>query len=499
MTDTPPGPMRWRLRALAAVGGAVAALALPPFDLWPLLFPALAMVIGLVAMAPTGREAAWRGWFGGAGWFAVAMHWIVQPFFVEPEVFGWMAPFALILMAGGLALFWAVAAWGAGRMTAPGARRALVFAGAVVLLEAARGRVFSGLPWAQPGHGLIGTEALALAAFGGPMGLTLVVLALAGASAALVCARRGALAAVPVGVGVALGVAPITPDPSILPDDAPLVRIIQINAPQDQKWDPEWIPVFFDRALELTGAPGSPDLIVWPETSLPELIGRSERSRAEIADVAGAATTLIGGQRYAGFEPRNVLAVREPGGRISSVYDKHHLVPFGEYMPTRGLADRLGFSAIAQQLSGGYWPGEGPGVIDLGPLGRAFPMICYEAIFPHYIRQVERPDFMVNITNDAWFGSFAMPYQHLALSQLRAAEQGLPVIRAANTGISAMIDGRGQVVEALPMDTAGYIDVRLPPPRGVTLYARTGDLPALILAFFVTFAGVFLDRRLRGH
>ncbi|ABD53622.1 apolipoprotein N-acyltransferase [Jannaschia sp. CCS1] len=487
---------------MAALGGGVAALSLPPFDLWAVIFPAFSLIAALVMLADGPRAAAWRAWSAGAGWFAVSMHWIVQPFFVDALATGWMAPFALVLLAGGLALFWGLAGWAAARL-ASGPGRALVFAGLLTLTEALRGHIFTGLPWAEPGHGLIGSEALALSAFAGPHGLTLLVLGLSAVSVMIYVAKGLLLAVVPFAIAIALGLVPMGARAPVPPPDAPILRIVQINAPQHLKWQRDMIPVFFDRGLALTasdpGPLGTPDLIIWPETSLPEILDGSEVSRARIADAAGPADVLIGAQRYAGLEPRNVLAHLDPEGEIQSVYDKHHLVPFGEYMPLRGLADQLGLQGLAQRLSSGYRPGAGPGLMDLGPLGQAFPMICYEAIFPGYVRDVTRPDWMVQVTNDAWFGSFAMPYQHLALARLRAAEQGVPLIRAANTGVSALIDAQGTVTHALAMDTQGVIDARLPPALPPTFYARTGDYPALLLAIIVTLSGLALARRSTPH
>lgn len=495
------GLTRWQGRALAFVAGTIAALALPPFGAWYAVFPAFALIVALVATAPDVRCASWRAWCAGAGWFGLSMHWIVQPFFVDAAATGWMAPFALVLMAGGLALFWGLAAWLSARFAPAGPGRALAFAGALVLAEALRGRVFSGLPWAEPGHALIGTQALELSAWGGPHGLTVILLGLAALSCIAYLTRGPALAGLPLAAGLALGLIPWAPPAPLPVVDAAVIRVVQINAPQHLKWERDMIPVFFDRALALTASTAEtpPDIIIWPETSLPQILHDSEQSRARIAEAAGGAQVIVGGQRYAGFEPRNVLAVLDEAGAIAHVYDKHHLVPFGEYLPLRGLADRLGIDSIAQQLSGGYWPGEGPGLIDFGRFGRAFPMICYEAIFPQHIRAVDRPDWMVQITNDAWFGSFSMPYQHLALARLRAAEQGLPLIRAANTGISAVIDARGQIVESLPMDTQGVIDATMPAALPPTPYARTGDMPALLLALFATIGGLAAGRRRLGH
>lgn len=493
---------RWQGRGLALLFGVVAALALAPFNLWFVIFPAFAVISALLVSASSAREAAWRAWAAGAGWFALLMHWIVQPFFVDALVTGWMAPFALVFLAGGLALFWALAGWLSARLC-EGPLRTLAFAGMLTLAEVLRGRVFSGLPWAQPGHGLIGSEALALSAFAGPHGLTLVVLVLSAGTAALFMVHCRLWSVVPVAVGLALGLIPLAapaPEPAV---DAPVVRVVQINAPQHLKWRGDMIPVFFDRGLALSaqapGPLGAPDLIIWPETSLPTLLNRSEDARARIAEAAVEAEVLVGGQRYAGNEARNVLAHLGADGAVISVYDKHHLVPFGEYLPLRGLAERLGLRGLAQQLSGGYRPGVGPALMDLGPFGQVFPMICYEAIFPRYIRAVERPDWMVQVTNDAWFGSFSMPYQHLALARLRAAEQGLPLIRAANTGVSAVIDARGAVVQALPMDSQGVLDAQLPQALPPTLYSRTGDIPALLIAIFVTLGGLVATRRRRPH
>ncbi|MBY4894779.1 apolipoprotein N-acyltransferase [Rhodobacteraceae bacterium N5(2021)] len=493
---------RWQARALAVFAGGVAALALPPFNAWYAIFAAFALIAALVATAETPRGAAWRAWAAGVGWFGVSMHWIVQPFFVDAAVTGWMAPFALVLLAGGLALFWGLAGWAAARVS-EGPGRAWVFAGLLTLLEALRGHIFTGLPWAQPGHGLIDSQALALSAHVGPHGLTLLVLFVSAASAVIYLYKGPTWAGVPLAFGLALGLVPMAAPAPAPAAEAPVLRIVQINAPQHLKWQRDMVPVFFERGLTLTasapGPLGAPDLVIWPETSLPEILDRSDLARARIAEAAGGAEVLIGGQRYAGLEPRNMLAYLAADGGIASVYDKHHLVPFGEYLPLRGRAEALGLQGLAQQLSGGYRPGEGPGVMDLGPLGRAFPMICYEAIFPGYIRAVARPDWMVQVTNDAWFGSFAMPYQHLALARLRAAEQGLPLIRAANTGVSAVIDARGEVTHSLPMDTQGTLDARLPPALPPTLYARTGDLPALILAIFVTLSGLAVARARSPH
>ena len=500
-----PDPGARARLALAALAGAVAAFGLAPFDLWLLGWAGFAALLVLVATAPTPRRAATLGWIGGTAYFAVALHWIVEPFFVDAARHGWMAPFALVLMAGGLALFWALAGWVGARL-APGDRtgiRLVALAGLLVLVELARASILTGFPWAHPGHILIGAPLLPLAALIGPHGLTAIVL---GVAAGMAHAVRSRPLMAPVWVAgllfaVLIAGAVVPPAPAPAPT-APIVRLVQPNAPQHLKWRADMIPVFFQRGLDLTAAAPetgvAPSLVVWPETALPVLLDQSAPERLRIADAAGAAQVLIGGQRYEGFRARNTSALLAPGGAIAAVYDKHHLVPFGEYMPGGAMAEALGLRGLAEVLGGGYSRGPGPALLDMGAgFGRAFPMICYEAIFPGYIRRVDRPDWMVHLTNDAWFGSFSGPYQHLALARLRAAEQGLPVLRAANTGVSAVIDGRGRVLASLPLNQAGFLDAPLPPALPPTPYARGGDLPVILLVLFATMLVLLAARRHR--
>lgn len=491
---------------LSAVAGALAALGQAPFDLWFLSVPGFAAYLLIVAQAATARRAVWRALAGGAAYFAVALHWIVEPFLVDAARYGWMAPFALLFMATGLALFWAVPGWVMARLwpQRATARRVFALAALVALAEYARANVLTGFPWAHPGHVLIDTPYLALSAYVGPHGLTALVLALA-ATLAVALSRGGALVAtavaLPFAVVALVADLPAAPAPG---EDAARVRLVQPNASQRLKWRADMIPVFFNRALDLTAQPPAdggapPDLVVWPETSMAALLEDSAEWRAAISDAAGAAGVIVGTQRFEGTSPRNVAALLDEDGRVRQVYDKHHLVPFGEYMPGGRLARRLGIRGLAETLGGGYSPGPGPSIFDLGPgLGRAFPMICYEAIFPQHVMEVDRPDWMVQLTNDAWFGEFSGPYQHLAIARLRAAEQGIPLLRAANTGVSAVIDARGRITASIPLGRAGAIDAALPPALPPTYYARTGDRPVLV--FLLATLGLLVAfRRKNGH
>jgi apolipoprotein N-acyltransferase len=394
-------------------------------------------------------------------------------------------------MAGGLALFWGAAGWIAGRLRPC----ALAFAVALAGAEAARGVVLTGFPWALPGHVWIGQAPMPLAAFGGANLLTLATLLLAALPAAF--GRRGAAAA---GAGLAAlwaGGAWMGAGPTPPPGPA-IVRVVQPNAAQHLKWDPVWAARFLDRQLDATAAAPRPDLVVWPETAVEFLLNRPGIGLDRIAAAAEGVPVAFGVQRTEGWRGYNALALMEAGGGIAAVYDKHHLVPFGEYMPGGDLLFRLfGIGAFAAQEGQGYSAGPGPAVLTIPGVGIALPLICYEAVFPALIRAVgTRPGFLMHVTNDAWFGTRSGPYQHLALARLRAVEFGLPVVRAANTGVSAVIDARGRIVAALPLGTDGHADAPLPGALPPTPYARAGEWPFLLL---LSLATVALVRHRRRH
>ena len=293
-------------------------------------------------------------------------------------------------------------------------------------------------------------------------------------------APAGAFLVLPVfGIGTAL-----MPPPVTLPPGQPVIRLVQPNAPQHQKWDPDHVLTFYQRQLAYTAAQGRPDLTIWPETAIPWSLERADEALLQINAAADGRPVVLGLRRRGetgGWH--NSLILTDPAGGVDAIYDKHHLVPFGEYMPMAGLARAAGIGGLAANDLAGFAPGPGPVTLDLGRAGRALPLICYELIFPRNIREAaERPDFLLHITNDAWFGETAGPQQHFAQARIRAAEFGLPVLRSANTGISALIDPAGRVLVSLPLGEEGYVDVAPPAPFAPTLYARTGGLPWVLLA-----------------
>jgi len=463
--------------ALVLGTGALAALGQAPWGLWPLTLAGVALLYALWRQTDGWRAAAWLGFGAGTGHFLLALHWITEPFMVDAARHGWMAPFALVALAAGLGLFWG-AALALARAAGGGAA---AFVAGLGLAEALRGRLFTGFPWAQPGHALIDTPLLHWASWLGAPGLLTLVLVTGVALWHLVAgARAGAAVVLAAVAGLWPAGAALTPGAAPQPG-APVVRLVQPNAPQHEKWDPDKMQTFFDRQRAFSAAGAAPpDLVVWPETAVPVLLERAGPTLGAVAGAARGAPVVLGIQRSEGRRIYNSLAVVGAGGAVRDVYDKHHLVPFGEYMPFGDVMARWGIHGLAANEGRGYSAGPGPRLVDVPGLGRALPLICYEGVFARdLLAAPSRPDFLLLITNDAWFGRVSGPYQHLAQARLRSAELGLPMIRVANTGVSAMIDAAGRVTAHLPLGEAGWRDAALPPPLRETVYARLGDAPAL--------------------
>ncbi|WP_083800626.1 apolipoprotein N-acyltransferase [Rhodobacter ferrooxidans] len=451
-----------------------------PLGAWYVTVPALAGVIWLVGRADGAKAAAWLGLFAGAGHFGLALNWIIEPFLVDPEQYGWMAPFAVVLMAFGLGLFWAAAA-ALARAFAAGRAAALPLALTLTAVEGLRGVVLTGFPWALIGHIWIDTPLAQLAAYGGPNGLTLLT--------TLAAALPVALGFGGAAVSVALLAATFGLGQWRLsqPDPAPrgvTLRLVQPNAAQALKWEPGPARITFDRLLAYTAARPAVDLVIWPETSVPYLLHPGEGAALAIAAAAQGVPVAAGVQRVDGTRGYNTLAVIGPGGAVTAQYDKHHLVPFGEYIPYGdAMADWFGLRAFAAQEGNGYSAGPGAKLLDLGDkLGKALPLICYEAVFPQDLAAAEgRADWILQITNDAWFGTLTGPFQHLAQARLRAIEQGLPLVRVANTGVSAVIDAHGRTVAEISLGQAAFHDAALPGALPPTPYARWGEVPVWLL------------------
>ncbi|WP_428491432.1 apolipoprotein N-acyltransferase [Rhodopila sp.] len=470
----------WRADVTAVLGGASSALALPPIFALPALLIGIPVLLCLIQGAPGPAVAARRGWWFGFGLHLVGLYWITEAILIEAARFWWLVPFAVPGLAAVLAVFIAVpaaVAWWA----PPGWRAALTLAGAWVLGDLARQFVATGFPWNPLGSvwefpGRLGDIMIQPASLVGVHGMTLATILLAATPLLSRAWRSGGLALLALWCGFGI----IRLDQKAPPGPDLTVLLIQGNVAQGQKWNQALMVSIFRHYLALTRqavaqAKGRPAVVVWPETASPALLQTDGPARTLIADAAGGATALVGAVRFdATGHPRNSLFALGPTGQIEAIYDKWHLVPLGEYQPN-WLP--LGFQVVP---GGGFAPGPGPRTLHIPGIPPVGALICYEAIFSHQVvDESDRPDWMVNVTNDAWFGNSSGPRQHLAAARLRAVEEGLPLLRAANTGISAAFDSKGHELGRIGMQTTGILPVDLPAPLAMPLYARLGlILPA---------------------
>jgi apolipoprotein N-acyltransferase len=518
-------------------------LALAPFFVSPVLFITLPVLVWLIdGSSPSPgmpfvrgggmRAAAIAGWWFGFGYFLAGLFWIGEAFLVESEKFAWALPFAVTLLPAGLALFYGAAAAAARAFWGTGPSRLLVLAIALAVVEWLRGHVLTGFPWNVLGYSL--TFPLVLmqgAAVLGIYGLTLWAVIIF--SAPLVLAgdaqgpgrRREALkgiaaAALPLLTLAAYGALRLSDAPAPMLDGVRL-RIVQPSVPQREKWRPEnQGPIFRDH-LELSrhdAAGRRDDLegithVVWPEAAMPFLPLEHPEALEAIGGLLPRGTYLLSGalrRESPAASPEaggpvaqrrayNSLMAFGPGGGLAALYDKIHLVPFGEYLPFQETLETLGLEQLTR-IRGGFSEGLSPRpVLTLGALPPIAGLICYEVIFPGAIVEGgERPGLLVNVTNDGWFGNTTGPRQHFHQARVRAVEEGLPLVRAANNGISAIVDPNGRIYKHLGVNERGVIDTGVPAARPPTIYARFGDWPfALTALLFAALALVLIRRRAR--
>ena len=476
---------------------------------------------------PTFR-AGLIGWWFGFGYFVPGLFWIGEAFLVEAEKFAVLLPFAVTLLPAGLAVFWGAATALASRLWSRGLPRVLALALALSAAEWLRGHVLTGFPWNVLGYAL--TWPLPLmqsASVLGIYGLTLLTVLVFATPLVLASdVAAGRLAARWRTIGIAIAALPLIllgvlgawrlDAADDAPDSGVRVRIVQPSIPQREKWRPENQQRIFAEhiALSLHNAAGEKDdadgvrLIVWPEAAMPFLPLQSPGVLASIGRMLPEGSYLLSGglrleEPIAGAPPGAAAAQRrvfnsliafDSAGRAAAIYDKIHLVPFGEYLPLQTLLESIGLEQLSR-MRGGFATGPTPRpLIALPGLPELGPLICYEAIFPGAVVQgADRPAALVNITNDGWFGNTTGPRQHLHQTRVRAIEEGLPIIRAANNGISQIIDGKGRVLGRLGLDVKGSIDATLPAPLAPPFYARYGDL-IFWLAWFAGLVGLFTVR-----
>ena len=537
----------WRRALLAFAAGTASDLAMAPFHVWPVLIVTLAMLVWLIdgavarivpanATRPTSRirlwsaspagQAAIAAWSFGFGYFFFGLFWIGEAFLVQAGKVVFLLPLAVTAMPAGLALFWAAAAAAATLAWRPDLSRVLALALAIAVAEWLRGHILTGFPWNIVGYAL--TYPLSLMQSAGVIGIyglsLIAVFVLAAPLVAWVDGGRARLS------GGAILIATIVAlmsyghwrlaHPAPMAADAARIRLVQPSVLQREKWMPVHQRRIFNLHLDLTkrnaagiedGAAGV-DLVLWPEAAMPFLPLDTPEAIELIGKLLPAGTHLVSGALRSDipFNPEkpdahrlfNSLLAFGAGGQLAATYDKIHLVPFGEYLPLYSLLNTIGLEPLTRRGEG-FSSGPTPRpLITLPGLPSFAPLICYEAIFPRAIVQgADRPAFLANVTNDGWFGNTTGPRQHLHQARVRAVEEGLPLLRAANNGITAVIDAQGRVLDQLDLDVVGVIDARMPGALPPTVYGRFGDLVfvlMLVAGLSVVVAGTIRPGRASG-
>lgn len=496
----------WRRYGLAWLLGALAAGALPPFDLVPLLIVSFTGLVWLADGCHGWKRAFALGWSFGCGFFVAGLYWIAAALFVDIAAFWWMVPFAVFGLPSFLGIFTgAVLVFHrlvCGTFGIGGAGRALVLAAGWCAAEWLRGHVLTGFPWNLMGYAWSGgfpgsTAMLQTTAYVGIYGLSLLTVLTACLPATLGDLGRRrflptAVAAVLVAVLLLAGEVRLQAIPTSFVPDVTL-RLVQPSIVQNLHATEETQRADFQRQVILSTEPPTARLsaTIWAEAGVPPFIERNASARLSLGLAAPEGGLVIGGTVRTDFQPAppthywNSLVAVKHSGEIVDFYDKFHLVPFGEYVPLRSLLP------IAKITAGNvdFSTGPGPRTLDLPGLPPVGPLICYEAIFPGEVTDAaRRPDWLLNVTNDAWYGLTSGPFQHFAISRVRAVEEGLPLIRVGNNGISGAIDPLGRIVASLDLGAVSFLDVPLPSAASVTLFHRYGDkvfFGALILILSV--------------
>ncbi len=513
----------WRRSALAFVAGSLSVLAFAPVYLWPVMFVTLPVFVWLLDGAPTPKSAAVTGWWFAFGYFFFNLFWIGEAFLVEADKFAWLLPFAITLLPAGLALFWAAAAAIVKAFGQAGLARILIFAIVFSGAEWVRGHIFTGLPWNVPGYALTAPlELMQSAGVLGIYGLTLLALMIFTAPVVLIAEagaganRRRVLqaisaAALPLALMWAYGAWQLSRPQTFVAGVK--IRIVQPSVLQTEKWRPEHQRRIFDDhlALSLTNPSGVRDdlagitHVLWPEAAMPFFPLESQTALSEIAEMLPEGRTLITGairrelpsgeatqrELYDAKVFNSILAFDEKAA-LTARYDKIHLVPFGEYLPLDSVLSAVGLKKLTHGR-GAFTPGAEPRTLMSIPgLPPATGLVCYEVLFPNEVVQsAGRPGVLLNVTNDGWFGNTSGPRQHFHQTRVRAVELGVPVLRAANNGISGAIDANGRVLAVLWMNERGAVDTALPGVTAPPPYARYGDW---IFVLLLTAAGAMAFR-----
>lgn len=480
-----------KLKIISLILGGLCALGNNPWALWYLSILSLIVWFWLIIKNDIPRKIFTETFQFGFGYFAISLIWIVEPFLVEPWIHGWIAPIALITLPSFLALNWALFAF-LGHYY-------LSYIGLVIglsLAEYCRLYLLTGFPWATISYVLLDTTAEKWLYQLGPYGLSLFLLLTCFIVALSLQVRKKINALLAICTICTLFFVPHFFKKDVLKNLDVSVRLIQPNAVQEKKWSEDFAPIFFEKMIEMTAQQQKPDIIIWPETSLYSLYNSAFEELDKMRKAAEESILIFGALR---IDPTNFLKnslVIENKNQEPVFYDKAKLVPFGEYLPLINLRSYFKTSERSNLFGWGFKRGKGSELLNL-PNGLNFvPLICYEAIFSNFLKpSVKNADFILQITNDAWFGKSIGPQQHLAQLRIRAIEYGLPVIRVANTGISAIIDANGKVIKNISVNNSGYLDSFIPSRKHSTIYGKFGNLIFLLLIFFAVVIA-FLNKKI---
>ena len=475
-----------KLNIISLSLGILCALGNDPWTFWYFSITALVVWFWLILEDKISRNIFKETFQFGFGYFAVSLIWIVEPFLVEPWTHGWIAPIALVALPSFLALIWALFAFlGHFYLSSVGIVIGLSLA------EYLRLHLLTGFPWATISYILLDTKAEKWLSFLGPYGLSLFLLFTCFTIAFTLQVRKIINVLLAICITCTLFFAPHFFEKETLKNSNVSVRLIQPNAVQEKKWSEEFAPIYFENMIEMTAQQPKPNIVIWPETSLYLPYNAESEELGKMKTAAGQSTLIFGALK---IDQNNFLKnslIIENGNQDTVFYDKAKLVPFGEYLPFIDLKSYFKISERSNLFGWGFKRGNGSELLRLSNGLKFVPLICYEAIFPNFLKpSVKNADFILQITNDAWFGKSIGPQQHLAQLRIRAIEYGLPVIRVANTGISAIIDANGKVVESLSVNKSGYLDSFIPSRKQSTVYGLFGDLVFLsliLLAMAVAF------------
>jgi apolipoprotein N-acyltransferase len=478
--------------ARAFLWGLASALALPPVHLLPVLLFSIPAFLKLIGGAKNWRQMALIGWLFGFGLNLAGLYWITEPILTEASTFWWLVPFADPLLAFAVA-FYSIIPAAAAYFVRPGLGRLMAFAGAWVISDLIRQFAFSGFPWNLWGTdwaipGVAGDVFIQLASVIGVHGLTLLTVFIAGLP---LFGRRGFMVAAVMLLGWA-GFGAVRLHQAVPPSGVTLA-LIQPDFPVPGTFDRPALMGRWQRDLAMSqaGLRAGANAVVWPEAASPWLLDSDVAARQQLALVTGTAPILAGSLRVlSDTDFRNSLVVTAGQGPAVGVYDKWKLVPFGEYTPS--------WIPVKITPGGGFTPGSGPATLHVAGLPPFGPLICYEAIFSgQVVDEKNRPKWLVNVTDDAWFGDSAGPRQHFADARLRAVEEGLPFARDANSGITAMFDAFGHVTSSLPLNQQGVLVTALPGALPPTIYSRFGLMIPFIMSLFALIFGWVIGRLMK--